>query len=64
MCVEHVPGGGSAAYAFPQLEDFPAVAFPSCFDAFILFTCFSLSLLKIQVYRLQGYNSQQFGVNF
>ena len=23
MCVEHVPGGGGAAYAFLQLDDFP-----------------------------------------
>jgi len=47
MRVEHVPGGGSAAYAFLQLDDFLVVAFPCCFDAFLLFPSLSLSLLAI-----------------
>ena len=36
MRVEHVQGGGSAAYAFLQLDDFLVAAFPSCFDVLSL----------------------------
>jgi len=62
MRVEHVPGGGSAAHAFLQLDDFLVVAFPRRFDAFFLFLSLTLSLLAIQDYRLQGYNSQQYSM--
>jgi len=43
MRVEHVVGGGSAAYALLQLDDFLVVAFPCWVDAFFLFLSNTLS---------------------
>jgi len=55
MGVEHVPGGGGAAYAFLQLDGFLVFAFLCCFH---VFPSFLLDLLAIQHRRFLRYNSQ------
>ena len=53
MRVEHVQGGGSAAYAFLQLDDFLVAAFPSCFDVFSLSLSLSLSNTRLSPSGIQ-----------